>query len=362
MEELVSMFGNVYENKRVLVTGHTGFKGSWLVLWLQMMGAKVTGISLPPETTPNHWSLLNLNINSYYIDIRDQHKLQKKIIEIDPEIIFHLAAQPLVRKSYKFPLDTWATNVMGTANLLEACRSLDKLSAVVIITTDKCYENKEQKEGYKETDQLGGYDPYSASKAGSELVASSYRRSFFGNSSGALIASARAGNVIGGGDWSEDRLIPDLFRAMEENHDLEIRSPKSTRPWQHILECLSGYLALGQKLSDGNKDFADSWNFGPGLDGNKSVLDLLEEIKKELPNIKWKLRDMLHPHEANLLYLNSEKARDRLDWKPVWSFEESVKNTSNWYKNWFDHKEVVSLLQLETYIKDAKNKSLKWTE
>lgn len=354
------MFGGIYKNKRVLVTGHTGFKGSWLVLWLQTMGAKVSGISLPPETTPNHWSLLNLNINSFYIDIRDEEKLRKKIIEINPEIIFHLAAQPLVRKSYKFPLDTWATNVMGTANLLEACRSLDKLSAVVIITTDKCYENKEQKKGYKETDQLGGYDPYSASKAGSELVASSYRRSFFDNSSDALIASARAGNVIGGGDWSEDRLIPDLFRAMEENHDLEIRSPKSTRPWQHILECLSGYLVLGQKLSDGNKDFADSWNFGPGLDVNKSVLDLLEEIKKELPNIKWKLSDMLHPHEVNLLYLNSAKARDRLDWKPVWSFEESVKNTSNWYKSWFDHKEVVSLLQLETYIKDAKNKSLKW--
>lgn len=362
MEDLVIVFGDIYKNKRVLVTGHTGFKGSWLVLWLQIMGAKVTGISLPSETTPNHWTLLNLDIDSFYIDIRDEDKLRKKIIEINPEIIFHLAAQPLVRRSYKQPLETWTTNVIGTANLLEACRSLNELSAVVIVTTDKCYENREQDKGYKETDQLGGYDPYSASKAGSELVASSYRRSFFNSSSDALIATARAGNVIGGGDWSEDRLIPDLFRAMEENQDLEIRSPSSTRPWQHILECLSGYLVLGQKLLSRNKDFAESWNFGPGLDGNKSVLGLLEEIKKELPNIKWKLSEMPYPHEANLLYLNSEKARDRLDWKPVWSFEESVIKTSNWYKNWFDHKKVVSLLQLEMYIKDARNKSVKWTE
>lgn len=359
---MVNMFGNVYENKRVLVTGHTGFKGSWLVLWLQIMGAKVTGISLPPETTPNHWTLLNLDIDLFYIDIRDEDKLRKKIIEINPEIIFHLAAQPLVRRSYKSPLDTWATNVMGTANLLEACRAVDALSGVIIVTTDKCYENKEQNEGYKETDQLGGYDPYSASKAGSELVASSYRRSFFNNSSDALIASARAGNVIGGGDWSEDRLIPDLFRAMEENHNLEIRSPNSTRPWQHVLDCLSGYLVLGQKLLDENKDFADSWNFGPGLDGNKRVIDLLEEIKQDLPSIRWRLSDSPHPHEANLLYLDSGKAKEKLEWKPVWSFQESVKNTSNWYKNWFDHKEIISLLQIETYTKDAKNKALKWTE
>jgi CDP-glucose 4,6-dehydratase len=356
------MFGGIYKNKRVLVTGHNGFKGSWLVLWLQIMGAKVTGISLPPETTPNHWILLNLNIVSFHIDIRDDDKLRKKIIEINPEIIFHLAAQPLVIRSYKYPLDTWATNVMGTANLLEACRALNTLSAVVIITSDKCYKNKEQKEGYRETDQLGGYDPYSASKAGSELVASSYRSCFFKNSSDALIATARAGNVIGGGDWSKDRLIPDLFRAMEENHNLEIRFPNSTRPWQHILECLSGYLILGQKLLNGNKDFADSWNFGPDLDGNKSVIDLLEEIQKELPSIRWKLSDLLHPHEANLLHLDSEKAKEKLKWKPVWSFEESIKKTSNWYKNWFDHKEIISLLQLESYIKDAKNKSLKWAE
>jgi len=356
------MFGNVYENKRVLVTGHTGFKGSWLVLWLQIMGAKVTGISLPPEATPNHWTLINLDIDSFYIDIRDEDKLRKKIIEINPEIIFHLAAQPLVRRSYKSPLDTWATNVMGTANLLEACRVVDVLFGVIIVTTDKCYENKEHNEGYKETDQLGGHDPYSASKAGSELVVSSYRRSFFKNSSDTLIASARAGNVIGGGDWSEDRLIPDLFRAMEENHNLEIRSPNSTRPWQHVLDCLSGYLALGHKLLNKNKDFADSWNFGPGLDGNKRVIDLLEEIKQDLPSIRWRLSDLPHPHEANLLYLDCEKATEKLEWKPVWSFNETVKNTSNWYKSWLKNQEVISLLQIETYTKDAKNKALKWTE
>lgn len=362
MEKLVGMFGNVYKNKRVLVTGHSGFKGSWLSLWLKNLGASVFGISLPPDTCPNHFELLNLDIESYYFDIRDALKLRKKIAEINPDIIFHLAAQPLVRRSYSSPLETWETNVMGTANLLEACRYLDKLSAVVIITTDKCYENKEQREGYKETDQLGGHDPYSASKAGSELVASSYRKSFFNNPSDALIATARAGNVIGGGDWSEDRLIPDLFRAMEKNHDLEIRSPTSTRPWQHILDCLSGYLALGKKLLDENKDFADSWNFGPGLDGNKRVIDLLEEIKQDLPSIRWRLSDLPHPHEANLLYLDCEKAIEKLEWKPVWSFNETVKNTSNWYKSWLKNQEVISLLQIETYVKDAKNKKLKWTE
>jgi CDP-glucose 4,6-dehydratase len=356
------MFGGAYKNKRVLVTGHTGFKGSWLVLWLQIMGAKVFGISLPPETNPNHWTLLNLDIESFYIDIRDESKLRKKIIEINPEIIFHLAAQPLVRKSYRYPLETWATNVMGTANLLEVCRSLSKLSAVVIITTDKCYENKEQSQGYKETDHLGGHDPYSASKAGSELVASSYRRSFFKNSSEALIATARAGNVIGGGDWSEDRLIPDLFRAMEASHYLEIRSPNSIRPWQHILECLSGYLVLGQKLLGGNKDFANSWNFGPGSDGNRRVIDVLEEIKKELPILNWKLSDLSHPHEANLLNLDCRRASEMLEWRPVWSFQESLQNTSIWYKNWLSNKDIISLLQLNAYIKDAKNKELKWTK
>jgi CDP-glucose 4,6-dehydratase len=250
---------------------------------------------------------------------------------------------------------------MGTVNLMEAVRVCSSVRVVVSVTSDKCYDNKEWVWGYREHEALGGDDPYSSSKAAAELVTGAYRNSYL-EAQGVAVATARAGNVIGGGDWSEDRLIPDLFRAMEKNHDLEIRSPNSTRPWQHVLDCLSGYLALGQKLLNENKDFADSWNFGPGLDGNKRVIDLLEEIKQDLPSIRWRLSDSPHPHEANLLYLDSGKAKEKLEWKPVWLFQESVKNTSNWYKSWLKNQEVISLLQIETYVKDAKNKTLKWTE
>ncbi len=354
------MFGDVYKNRRILVTGHTGFKGSWLVLWLQILGAKVTGISLPPETSPNHWNLLALDMESFHIDIRDELLLRQKIVEAKPEIVFHLAAQPLVRRSYRQPLETWATNVMGTANVLDACRQVEELAAIVVVTTDKCYENKEWDWAYREIDPLGGHDPYSASKGGSELVAASYRRSFFNTPSSPLLATARAGNVIGGGDWSEDRLIPDLVRSVEAGKPLEIRSPNATRPWQHVLECLSGYLVLGKQLVEGSKRCADAWNFGPDRDGNRQVKQVLATLKADWPTVEWNCTDTPQPHEAQLLHLDSGKAREKLLWRPVWTFDEGVAATAEWYRALIDRNDVISLEQLRRYIKLAKERGLSW--
>lgn len=362
LEELVAMFSNVYQDRRVLVTGHTGFKGSWLVLWLQMQGAKVTALSLPPETSPNHWDLLGLDIESHFIDIRDGELLRQKIVEARPEIVFHLAAQPLVRRSYRKPLETWATNVMGTANFLEACRQVDELKAIVVVTTDKCYDNKEWVWGYREIDPLGGHDPYSASKAGSELVAASYRKSFFNTPSSPLLATARAGNVIGGGDWSEDRLIPDLVRSVEAGTSLEIRSPNATRPWQHVLECLSGYLMLGQQLLKGDDTCADAWNFGPDREGNRPVHEVLAALKSDWPSVELSISDKPQPHEAQLLHLDSDKARGKLSWRPVWAFDECVAATAEWYRSWFEQGNVISVEQLQNYINIAKQRGLSWAE
>jgi len=343
LEELVIMFGNRYKNRRVLITGHTGFKGSWLALWLQILGAKVTGISLPAETTPNHWKLLGLDAESFNIDIRDAELLRRKVVESKPEIVFHLAAQPLVRRSYRQPLETWATNVMGTANLLDACMHVEGLQAIVVITTDKCYENKEWIWGYRELDPLGCHDPYSASKAGSELVAASYRLSFFNTPSSPLLATARAGNVIGGGDWSEDRLIPDLIRSVKGGKSLEIRSPNATRPWQHVLECLSGYLMLGQQLLEGDKAFA-----------------VLTAIKADWPSVAWHCSAASQPHEAQLLHLDSDKAREKLGWRPVWNFDEGVAMTAAWYRALMEQDTVLSIEQLQTYINLAGERGLPW--
>jgi CDP-glucose 4,6-dehydratase len=360
MEKLVNMFGDAFKNRKILVTGHTGFKGSWLSLWLSALGADIKGLSLPPATNPSHWDLLKLDVESHLMDICDETKLRKKIHAIDPEMIFHLAAQPLVRRSYQEPLKTWSTNVIGTANILNAARDLNGLKAVVVVTTDKCYENKKWVWGYREIDPLGGYDPYSASKSGSELVVSSFRNSFFNLSTSALIASARAGNVIGGGDWSEDRLIPDLIRSIESNNTMHIRSPNATRPWQHVLDCLSGYLILGQQLLQGNKLCAEAWNFGPDRKGNLQVQEVLQIVKKYIPDFQWIQSDVMQPHEAEILHLDSGKARENLFWKPVWSFEEGVEATVNWYKAWLDRKEVISANQLGAYCELARARDIRW--
>ncbi len=353
-------FGGAYSGRRVLVTGHTGFKGSWLALWLHELGAEVTGIALDPETRPNHWDLLKLPMRDIRLDIRNAEQLAAAVAEAKPEVVFHLAAQPLVRRSYRTPLDTWTTNVIGTANLLDACRGVSGLKAVVAITTDKVYQNKEWPWGYRECDALGGHDPYSASKAATELVIDSYRKSFFADDGSPLIASARAGNVIGGGDWSEDRLIPDIVRATARGESVEIRSPQATRPWQHVLECLAGYLTLGQNLLGQQKAFAEAWNFGPEPGDNRTVSQVLEAMRAHWPEFSWHVSTESHPHEANLLYLDVAKARSRLHWCPVWTLEEALEKTATWYKAHLSGAKPPSRGQLLDYVATAQKRHAPW--
>lgn len=355
------MFGGAYAQRRVLLTGHTGFKGSWLALWLQALGAQVTGLALPPETEPAHWSLLGLDLDDLRSDVRDAASLANIINAAKPDIVFHLAAQPLVRRSYADPLETWSTNVMGTANVLNACRHQPSVRAIVVVTSDKCYENREWEWGYREIDRLGGHDPYSASKAGAELVIASYRRAFFDQSDAPLLASARAGNVIGGGDWSQDRLIPDLVRAVSGQTELEIRSPNATRPWQHVLESLSGYLCLGQKLLEGKKEFAQAWNFGPEAEGNRSVAELLTRLKALWPALNWRITDQAQAHEAKLLHLDSTKARAQLDWRPVWSLDQSLGATASWYRSFLETGDLLSRQQLQVYMSAAGQAGMAWS-
>jgi CDP-glucose 4,6-dehydratase len=357
----MKQFGDIYRGRRVLLTGHTGFKGSWLALWLSELGAEVTGIALPPEGTPNHWDLLKLDIDDRRHDIRAAEPLAQVFAEVRPEIVFHLAAQPLVRRSYREPLDTWCTNVMGTAHVLDACRKTHGVQAVVAVTTDKCYENREWPWGYREIDALGGHDPYSASKAGAELVAASYRSAFFEATNAPLLATARAGNVIGGGDWSEDRLIPDLVRALDTGRPLVIRSPDATRPWQHVLESLSGYMMLGQRLLEGRKEFAEAWNFGPEPEGNRTVADMLGQLGDHWPGMRWHVTAAHQPHEATLLYLDSAKARSQLDWHPVWNFDATLAATAEWYRAWLENREIVSRCQIDAYVAAAAQAGVAWT-
>jgi CDP-glucose 4,6-dehydratase len=359
-------FEGIYKGKNVLVTGHTGFKGSWLSLWLHNLGAHVGGYSRKPPTEPNHFDSLRLPIHSVIGDIGTVDLLEKTFDEQRPEIVFHLAAQPLVRQAYRDPTETFQSNVMGTLQICEAARRCSSVRAIVAITTDKVYENREWEWGYRENDRLGGHDPYSSSKACAEILLSSYRRSYFpadsyGKSHRVLLASARAGNVIGGGDWSEDRLIPDLMKAAARKEKTAIRNPNATRPWQHVLECLSGYLQLGRKLLSEKAIYADAFNFGPHPDDSKTVAEIAALAKKYWPAVNFQfLTDPHQPHEAAKLNLDCAKARSMLQWQPIWNSETALQRTVRWYRAFYQEEQVLSAEDLQTYIHDAKKRGVPW--
>jgi CDP-glucose 4,6-dehydratase len=342
-----------WKGKRVFVTGHTGFKGPWLALWLADMGAEVHGFSLEPPTQPDFFTICDLpsRLRSNTIaDIRDGAALLEAMRAARPQIVIHLAAQSLVRLSYEDPVGTFSANVMGTVNLLEAVRQTPGIQAVVNVTTDKCYENREWVWSYRENEALGGHDPYSASKGCSELVAASYRRSFL-EAKGTQLATARAGNVIGGGDWAKDRLIPDFLRALDDNVTLTIRSPTATRPWQHVLEPLSGYLTLAERLCTEGKDFAEAWNFGPEETDARPVQWIVEHLCSLVPGSSWQCDASPQPHEANYLKLDSSKAKARLDWQPRWGLESALMHTLSWHRAWRGGEDMaaVSLAQIREY-------------
>lgn len=324
-----------WEGKRVFVTGHTGFKGSWMALLLQSMNSIVKGYALEPPTTPALFeeARVSENMESEIGDIRDQSLLKKSMIGFNPDIVIHMAAQPLVRLSYAEPIETYMTNVMGTAHVMEAARSCPNLRALVVITTDKCYENKEWLWGYREDEPMGGYDPYSSSKGCAELVVSAYRRSFFNENDSAFVATARAGNVVGGGDWAMDRLIPDAIRAFDAGEKVIIRNPGAVRPWQHVLEPVSGYLVLAEALYSKGKQFAEAWNFGPRDEDCKSVQWILDELCRLWgQNASWEHTDEANPHEARLLKLDCSKAAALLNWYPKWNIEQTLAQIVAWYE------------------------------
>lgn len=363
------MFAGTFHGKTVWLSGHTGFKGAWLARWLIQLGAKVHGFALPPATTPSVFEQLALaeKIEHEIGDVRDADAVKKSILRVRPDFVFHLAAQALVRYSYDHPLETYATNVMGTAHVLEALRALEKPCAAVIVTTDKCYENREMDYAYAEEDHLGGHDPYSSSKGAAEIVTAAYRRSFFGKSP-VRIASARAGNVIGGGDWALDRIVPDCIRALQRSQAIPIRNKTATRPWQHVLEPLSGYLWLAATLARPElvgadaKDILTAFNFGPEKEANRTVVELVTEVLKNWPG-HWD--DHSNPnavHEAKLLMLSTAKAKKILHWRPTWQFETAIARTVQWYRgeNRTDAVENLTLRQIAEYESTARAANIAW--
>ena len=330
MENMVNL-SRTFQGKRVWLSGHTGFKGSWLSEWLLQLGAVVHGYALAPDTTPSLFDQLGLadRLEHEVADIRDAGTVGRSLDSFRPDFVIHMAAQPLVRRSYVIPVETYETNVMGTINVLEALRKVASSCSVVIVTTDKCYENHESGRAYEEQDSLGGHDPYSSSKAMAEIATSAYRNSYFLKSP-VRVASARAGNVIGGGDWAEDRIVPDAMRALNQGDMIRVRNPEAVRPWQHVLEPLGGYLTLAAGLEE-NASLSTAFNFGPGPDSNRTVKDLVTEILKNRKGSWEDASDPTAPHEATLLNLSVEKANRLLGWKPRWNFEETIEQTVAWY-------------------------------
>lgn len=360
MESLgLTGFSGFYAGKRVLITGHTGFKGSWLAMWLRALDANVSGLALDPCTSPAHWSLLELDgVADHRVDLRDSQAVRDIVNGLRPDIVFHLAAQPLVRRSYREPAATFSSNVMGLVHLLEAVRGCESVRVLVNATTDKVYSEHAGASAYREEDPLGGHDPYSTSKACAELISDCYRKSFFA-STATRIATARAGNVIGGGDWAEDRLVPDLMRAATSGRALMIRNPHAIRPWQHVLEPLSGYLRLGQQLWD-EPGLAGAWNFGPGPAGEVSVQSLVEKLAVNWSAIGIQPDVDIHPHEADALRLDAGKARQRLAWQPVWGIDVALARTAAWYRAFHDSGHVSSEGDLAAYVADAQDLGLEW--
>jgi CDP-glucose 4,6-dehydratase len=358
------LFNGIYDGKKILVTGDTGFKGSWLSIWLNEMGAEVYGYALPPKTEKDNFvrSGLKDKISHTDGDVRDYNRLVQTINKIEPDIAFHLAAQPLVLESYRNPRETFETNLMGTVNFFEAVRNCQSIKAAINITSDKCYKNNEWLWGYRENESMGGDDPYSASKGCSELITNAYLKSFFSIAK-CHIASARAGNVIGGGDWAENRIVPDFFRALELNKEIELRNPGSTRPWQHVLEPLSGYLLLCAKLYEDGEKFSGAWNFGPLESAQHTVLELINRITELFGKGEVKSDDSkIKLHEANLLKLDISKAISQLDWHPALDFEETVSMTVEGYKAELSGTDVYKsrVSQLREYIKKAQKKNISW--
>lgn len=366
MTKLVSEFSN----RTVLVTGHTGFKGSWLTAWLTQLGAKVVGLSLDIVTEPSHFEAANMGdgITDLRIDIRDRARIEEAVLSVQPDFVFHLAAQALVRRSYADPIETWQTNVIGTLHVLEALRKLDKPCSAVIITSDKCYDNVEWVWGYRETDAMGGPDPYSASKGAAELAIRSHIKSYFPKSVSKIrIASARAGNVIGGGDWAENRIVPDCVKAWSTNDIVKLRNPHSTRPWQHVLEPLSGYLSLAVALTQRPEIHGEAFNFGPQFQQNHSVQQLVKQMELHWEQVRWQdvSQVAVGPYESGLLKLNCDKVLHYLNWHAVMGFEDTVRMTTEWYKAYYQKPAQIAEVtrkQIFDYIEFAKKLGLAWAQ
>ena len=363
----LSTIDSHFSGKTVLITGHTGFKGAWLTAWLEQLGANVTGIALAPPSSPSHFEVAKLSdgMTDLRIDIRDNEDLINAVINAQPDFVFHLAAQPLVRHSYDSPIETWQTNVLGTLNVLEALRKLEKKCSAVIITSDKCYDNVEWVWGYRETDAMGGPDPYSASKGAAELAIRSHIKSYFPQDGNVRIVSARAGNVIGGGDWATDRIIPDCVKAWSNDNVVPLRNPNSTRPWQHVLEPLSGYLSLAVALSNRAELHGEAFNFGPAMQQDHSVLRLVEEMAKYWNQVRWtdESESTNGPYESGLLKLNCDKALHYLGWSAVMGFEDTIRMTAEWYKEYYQNPSDIAATtrsQIQSYTTIARELGIVW--